>query len=153
MPSTTMRSKTSAQSTNRKSRALCISRKILSWRWKLATLSRGFRQKWQRRTGAESHWTMWHITEVNIPIDNDDIEGRTVLKKSDAMSSAISIDSAVVSSVRSDLFRDKLKCWSEACCPLWIVHLSSFSSPFRELLTVRIGWVDLQRLQGFSACI
>jgi len=37
-----------------------------------------------------------------------------VLKKSNVASPAASIDSAVVSSVRRDLFRDKLKCWSKA---------------------------------------
>lgn len=38
----------------------------------------------------------------------------TVLRKSDAVSSAMSIDSAVVSSVGSDLFRDRLKSLSKA---------------------------------------
>jgi len=32
--------------------------------------------------------------------------------------------------------------------PLGIVHLSSIPLPFEQFLTIRIGWVQLQRLQG-----
>ena len=42
------------------------------------------------------------------------MEESTVLKKSDTVSSATFIESAVVSSVRRDLFRDKLKRRSNA---------------------------------------
>ena len=79
------------------------------------------------------------------------MEESTVLRKSEAVESAASIDSAVISSVRRHLLRDRLKCWSKALLSAMDHHLSPFSS-FEPSLTIWVRWIQPQRLQGLCAC-
>ena len=80
------------------------------------------------------------------------MEESAVVRKSDAVRFAASIDSAVTSSVRRYLFRDRLKCWSNTLL-LSVNYLSSCSFPSVKYLTIRVGRVKFQRLQGLCACL
>lgn len=81
------------------------------------------------------------------------MEESMVLRKSGAVPLAATIDCAVISSVRRLLFRDKLKCRSKSLS-LSTARCREFTFiPFVIFLTIRIGGVHPQRLQGICACV